>query len=270
MSTEDDICLWCQDSLAEHGLVIELTAEDFKEMFKHDASCKIIHYACFKDYQKKRAKDSLENEQNRASEQTERTSSPPDRSRWFRIGRVLFTALSNRSAEMRLASLAWPGPLPDFPYNCTLQVHITARIWPEFDTYYPNLLSSPRGRTMFRPVGPEYYFHENPLPFLRAPVPFQEQYQMPISQPSFQPQPSRLPQFQSHRDFPPHMFNRFTSQNDSPYYFSVNSPPMMENSIYFPDQLDIPPNMCDPRQVSPTGIYNTYSAVTYSRSYPRY
>jgi len=269
MSTEDDICLWCQDSLAEHGLVIELTTEDFKQMFKHDASCKIIHYACFKDYQKKRAKDSSENEQKRASEQTERMSSPPDRSRWFRIWRVLFAALNNQSAEIRLAAPAWPGPLPDFPYFCALQVHIASPIWPEFDTYRPHLLSLPRGRTMFRPVAPEHYFHNNPPPSLRASVPFQQQYQMPISQPSFQPQPSRLPQVHSHRDLPPHMCNRFTPQNDFPYYFSANSNPMMENSIYYPDQLGIPPN-CDPRQLSQTGMYNRYSAVRHSRSYPGY
>jgi len=78
MSAEEDMCLWCQDSLAQHGPVIELTSEAFKQMFKHDASCKIIHYSCLKDYLKKRAKDSAENEQKQATEPIERSSSSLD------------------------------------------------------------------------------------------------------------------------------------------------------------------------------------------------
>jgi len=66
MSGEDEICLWCQDALAGHGPVIELTTNDFKYMFKHDAKCKKIHRDCFLDYQQKRAKNISEDEQKRA------------------------------------------------------------------------------------------------------------------------------------------------------------------------------------------------------------
>jgi len=267
MSTEDDICLWCQDSLAEHGLVIELTTEDFKQMFKHDASCKIIHYACFKDYQKKRAKDSLENEQKRASEQTERPSLPPDRSRWFR---VLFAALSNQTAEIRLAAPAWPGPLPDLPYFCALQVHIASPVWQGPEIYHPYLCSLPRGRTMFRPMGPEHYFLDNSPSSIRAPVPFPQQFEMPMSQPSFQPRLSSQPLVQPDRILPPHVYNRFTPYTDSQCYFSGNSHQMAENSMYFPEQQGLPPNTCNPRQLSPAGTYNSYSAVTHTRSIPGY
>jgi len=52
---ENEICLWCQDSLSDERPVIELTTEDFKLVFKHDATCKKIHWACFQDYQQKRA-----------------------------------------------------------------------------------------------------------------------------------------------------------------------------------------------------------------------
>jgi len=271
MSTEDDICLWCQDSLAQHGLVIELTTEDFKQMFKHDASCKIIHYDCFKDYQKKRAKDSLENEQKRASEQEHRStqndrSSPIDRARWLR---VLFAALSNQSAEIRLVAPTWPGSAQDLHYIWALQLQISAPVWQESELCPPYFYSSPRGRTMVRLVEPQQYFRGNPPPFPRASVRYPQQLEMPMSHPLYHSQPLRQPRVQSDRAIPT-MYSRFVPYTDSQGYFSGNPTHIPENSMYSHEWQGLPPRTCVPSQLSLAGTYNIYSTLTHTRSVAGY
>lgn len=179
MSTEDDICLWCQDSLSAQGLVIELSSEDFKEMFKYDCSCKIIHYDCYQDYKKKQAKDDLENEQQRASEHTEPT--PIDRSTQNERSRVLFAVLL--ADPMRSISVS--------------RLQIVAAVWRDSDRYYYLL---PRVRTMVRPVEPQENFYRSSPRFARAPVRYPQEFEMSMPYPPYQPQgyfpgnPSTMPE----------------------------------------------------------------------------
>jgi len=217
MSTEDDICLWCQDSFSAHGgLVIELTTEDFKEMFKHDASCKIIHYNCFKDYQRKRAKDALKNEQPQASEHTEHPSiplegsSPIHSSRRFR---VLFAALRNQTAVIQLVVARWPRAVQALPYICVLQLQIGAPVWQEFESCPPDFYSLPRVRTMVRTAEPHEYIHRSSPLFPRAPMQFSQEFERSVPYPPYQPQPLRQPLVQSGRSFPP-MYSRFLPYGD--------------------------------------------------------
>jgi len=131
MSTEDDICLWCQDSFSAHGgLVIELTTEDFKEMFKHDASCKIIHYNCFKDYERKRVKDDLKNEQPQASEHTEHPSIPLENSspiHGSRRFRVLFAVVIAR----------WPRAVQVLTAEPHEYIHRSSSLFPRAPMRFP-------------------------------------------------------------------------------------------------------------------------------------
>jgi len=265
MSTEDDICLWCQDSLAQHGLVIELTTEDFKQMFKHDASCKIIHYACFKDYQKKRAKDSAENEQNRTTEPTERSSSSLDGPLWLR---TLFAVLSTEAAEIRLAAPAWPLPVPDLPYICEFQLQIAAPAWPGPELYHSHLCVLPsRRRAVVRPSGPEHYFRNNSASVPRAHLRSQQPYEMQFFHPALPSQPFSQPVVHADRSMPP-FYNRFVPYTHPQCYFNGNPTPMIENQIYFQGQSR--PSYCIPRHVSPTGTYSSYSVATHSHSVAGY
>lgn len=262
MSTEDDICLWCQDSLAQHGLVIELTTEDFKQMFKHDASCKIIHYACFKDYQKKRARDSAENEQQRATEPTERSSSSLDGPLWLR---TLFAVLIREAAEIRLASPAWRLPVPDLPYICEFQLQIAGPAWPGPELYHPHLRVFSTRRALVRPSGPVVrqsgrYFRRSsatyPRAYARSHQPHEVQF---IAIPS---PPLSQPVAQANRAVPP-LYDRLVPYAHNQGYFNGNPTPMFENQVYFQGQLR--PNNCIPRHVSPAGTCSRYSVVTHSQ-----
>jgi len=263
MSTEDDICLWCQDSLSAHGLVIELTTEDFKEMFKHDARCKIIHYGCFKDYQKKRAKDALENEQKRASEHTEHRparndrSTPIDRSRLLR---VLFAVLRNQTTEIRLVAPTWLGSVQDLQYIWALQLHIAAALWQESESCPPYFYLLPRV-----PAIPHEYLHHSSPRFPRAPARFPQEFEMSMLYPSYQQQTIRQPLVQSHRTFAP-IYSRFVPYADSHGYFPGNPTPIPENHMYSHEWQGIPPGTCVPIQLSPAETYNMYSTLTHTRS----
>jgi len=259
MSTEEDICLWCQESLAQHGLVIELTAEDFKQMFKHDATCKKIHYACFKDYQKKRAKDSAENEQKRATEPTEPSSSTLDGPSWLR---TLFPVSGTASAEIRSA---WYLPVLDLLYICEFQVQIAARAWPGHELYHPHLCVLSTRRALVRPSGPAVrpsgrYFRRSSATFPRAHTrshhPHEVQF---LAIPS---QPLSQPVAQADRAMPS-LYNRFVPYANNQGYFNDTPSTMIENHLYFQGQPR--PNNCIPSQVNPPGTYSRYSAVTHSQ-----
>jgi len=266
MSTEDDICLWCQDSLAQHGLVIELTTEDFKQMFKHDASCKIIHYACFKDYQKKLAKDSAENEQKRAPEPTEPTSSSVDGPLWLR---TLFAVLSTdtEAAGIRLPATAWPVPVPDLPYICEFQLQIAAPAWLGPELYHPHLFVLPSRRAIIRSSMPENYFRNNPIPFPRTHVRSQQPYEMQFLQPPLPTQRLSQPVVPSDRVLPP-VYNRFSPYTHTQCYFHGNSTSMTENPIYF--QGPPQPSTCIPPRVNPEATYSSYAIATHFQSIAGY
>jgi len=297
MSTEDDICLWCQDSLTQHGLVIELTTEDFKQMFKHDANCKIIHYACFKDYQKKRAKDEAENEQKRTTERPERPTRSLNARLWLRtllaVQRTLSAVLRRRQgAETRLAVPAWPLAIPSLPYICELQFQISAPARTGFELYHPGLCVLPIRRAVVGPSIPEQYFRSNPVPIPRAHIRFQQPYEMQyIHPPSFPCQPLSQPLVQSDRGMPPVYNNRFTPDrrmppvynnrfahdrgmspvyhnrfvpsNHSQRYFHNNSTLMTENQVYIQEQPLS--SRCLPRQLSQARMYSSYSVATHQR-----
>jgi len=259
MSTEDDICLWCQDSLSAQGLVIELTTEDFKEMFKYDASCKIIHYDCFQDYKEKRAKDDLENEQIRASEHTEPT--PIERPTHIDRSRVLFAVLSDQTDDILLVGPTWSISVSQF--------QIAAAVWRNSESYPRYFYLLPRVRTMVRPVERQENLYRRSRRFPRAPVRYPQEIEMSMPYPPYQPQPLRQPLVQPNRTFPP-MYSRFVPYADSQGYFPGNAPAIPEHHMYSHEYQGIPPRTCIPNQFSPAETYNMYSTTTHTRSIAGY
>jgi len=158
MPVENEICLWCQDALTGHGPVIELTTDDFKLIFKHDAKCKKIHRKCLSDYQYKRAKNMSEDEQKREHglsepEFNERTGhliirvSPL----WFRN---LIAVLNIRNASVHLGIRG--------------VVHTNQiAFWTEHSRYCtPN-----QRQTIARPIGIEQHYRYTTPIFWRPVVP---------------------------------------------------------------------------------------------------
>jgi len=272
MSIENEICLWCQDSLKGQGPVMELTTEDFKVMFKHDATCKIIHCACFQDYQEKRAKEVSDDEQKRShgqsdSDSDQRPGPHPgrlERPQWWRI---LIDALSNQHTTVRLGIRGLPR---------------TTTNWLE----PPQLCNLNRGQGMARRVGVEQYYQSNSPSFPRAP-PIQppQTLTMPMqySRRSLAPQPPQRPaapvQFSRRHEgwlfqprgallqSTPTFHSRFAPYNNPQGCFSgpLNSSPLAETHSHFQVQQNLYPITYALPQQS-TGTYWSYSVVTHTQS----
>jgi len=212
MSIENEICLWCQDSLKGWGPVMELTTEDFKLMFKHDATCKIIHCACFHDYQEKRDKEAADEEQKRSQGQSEpdldqrpgQHTGNHERPHWWRI---LIAALSNQHSSDR----GMRG-IPRINSN-----------W--LDTPDISDLDWGQAMAMARLVGMEHYYQRMapslhtgpPIPFQTLPVPIQ------YSQRSLPPQPTQ------HLPAPVQYVRRYEDWSFPPRRTTLQSAPTFHN-----------------------------------------
>jgi len=273
MSIENEICLWCQDSLKGQGPVMELTTEDFKLMFKHDATCKIIHCACYQDYQEKRAKEVSDDEQKRAhgqadSDLNQRPGPHPgrlERPHWWRI---LIAALSNQhTTTVRLGIRGIPR---------------TTTNWLEPS----QLCNLNRGQAMARRVGMEQYYQSNSPSFPRAP-PIQppQTLTMPMqyTRRSVPPQPTQRPvapvQFSRRHEgwllqprgtllqSTPTFHNRFAPYNNPQGCFTppFNSGQMAETHNHFHLQQSLLPiTYALPQQAA--GTYWSYSVVTHTHN----
>jgi len=275
MSIENEICLWCQDSLKGQGPVMELTTEDFKLMFKHDATCKIIHCACFRDYQEKRAKEVSDDEQKRSHGQSDtdsdlRPGPHPGRLEHPHWWRILIAALSNQHSTVRLG-------IRGLPRNTTN--------WLE----QSQLCNLNRGQAMARRVGMEQYYQSNSPSFPRAPpIHSPQTLTMPMqySRRSVAPQPSPRPpapptpvQYSRRQEgwlfqprgaplqSAPTFHNRFAPYNNPQGCFSgpLNSAHMAETHSHFQVQQNLCPITYALPQQS-TGTYWSYSVVTHTHN----
>jgi len=272
MSIENEICLWCQDSLKGQGPVMELTTDDFKLMFKHDATCKIIHCACYRDYQEKRAKEISDDEQKRAHGPSDPESNQRpgpytgrlERPHWWRI---LIAALSNQHTTVRLGIRGIP---------------MTTANWLE----RAQLCNVNPGQAMARREGMVQYYHSNSLSFPRAPQiqppqtltmpmqwshrPLQPQLSQHTSAPvQFSRQhegwllPPRGTVFQS----TPTFHNRFVPYNNPQACFSgpLDSLPLGDSSSHFQVQQNIYP-IAYALPLQATGTYWSYSVVAHTHN----
>jgi len=216
MSVENEICLWCQDTLKGWGPVMELTTEDFKLMFKHDATCKIIHCACYHDYQEKLNKEAADEEQKRSQGQSEpdldqRSGSHTgyhERPHWWRI---LIAALSNQHLSERGMRR-----IPRINSN-----------W--LDTPYISDLDWGQAMAMARLMGMEHYYQRMapslrtvpPVPFQTFPVPMQySQRYLPPQHTQRLPAPVQYVRRDEDWSFPP----RRTTLQSSPTFHNRFTP----------------------------------------------
>jgi len=274
MSSENDICLWCQDSLEGQGAVMKLTTEEFKLMFKHDAACKMIHHACYQDYQEKRAKEISDDEQKRANGQSDpdldrRPEPNPgrlERPHWWRI---LIAALSNQH-----------------------DVHLGIQAMPRTTTNWlepSELCNINRGQAMAQQVGMELYYQSNTPSFPRAgPIQPSQTLTMPMrySSRSLPPQPTQHPSapvqyLRPHEGWllqpqgaqlqsAPTLHNRFALYNNHQGCFSgpLNSSHLADTLNHLPVQQNLyPVTYALPQQCSATywsySVTHTYNSAIY-------
>jgi len=277
MSIENEICLWCQDSLKGQGPVMELTTDDFKLMFKHDATSKIIHCACYRDYQEKRAKEISDDEQKSAHGQSDPVSDQRrgprtgriERPHWWRI---LIAALSNQHTTVRLGIRGVPR---------------TTASWLE-RAQLCNVNPRQAIPAMARQESMEQYYHSNSLYLPRAsPIQPPQTMSVPVmwSRRSIPPQPSHLPSapvqisrphegwlvppqgqrtvFQSTQAFR----NRFAPFNNPQGCFlgPLDSRQMADATSHFQVQQNLYPIAYTlPQQA--TGTYWSYSVVSHTHN----
>jgi len=288
MDSENEICLWCQDSLSGQGPVIELTTDVFKLMFKHDASCKIIHWACFQDYQQKRANELTNNEQMQANDQSDYLdqragllTSGIEPTHWMRI---LFQYARPSSSQVvgvrRVYSTTtiWPEP----SQLCTLN---RGRTMVGMEQYHPNSMPSyPRGgapppqtfpmqQTQFsrRSLPPPQPLHHPSIghaQFSRQP-PLQPLHHSPTIPAHFSPQPYMPPSFQP-RGAPSALtfHNRFAPYPHPQGYYTGAINHVAEPQRHFHVQRNMYPSVytitC---QSSSTGAYTrSVSVITHTHS----
>jgi len=276
MSLENEICLWCQDALTGHGPVIELTTDDFKNMFKHDAKCKKIHRKCLSDYQYKRAKSMSEDEQKR-----EHGFSEPEFNQrtghfiirvspwWFRN---FIAVLSIRNASVHVGI-----------QRVTHTSHVA--FWPEHSRY----CTSNQRRTIARPIGIEQHYHNTTPIFWRPVVPahqtlptrwtiprqtstlqFRHQQSTPIQfrRPSFPPSTEQLFQNQVNSLQPTWgYYDRISPYTSTPGYFFTGFVDRVGNNIYVQMQPIIHSNpYAFYHQPSSPRNHRTYSEVNQTQN----
>lgn len=233
MYSDNDICLWCQDSLSgPGGPVMELTTEEFKLMFKHDATCKIIHRACHLDYQQKRANQQTD-EPMQTAEQPDPLDQRPERIR-VRLQYVRYQQnIRVRMRRVQSTTTIW---MPEF---CTSNRGPTMQ---EFYNHNSGTVPSfpritvPASRTfpfasqLSQPVNAGYV----PFPRALSPEPLHLAPTVPVQ---FAPRPF-LPSFEPigpPLQLAPSLHNRFVPYSNSLGYFTapLNANHVAENQRHF-------------------------------------